>query len=223
MFQLTIHPITPICLAPDTLWTLDAILHGILRDEAMRTSYRADDDRLRDYTGLNCYFGVFAASAAIFDQPVESALTKIGGFRPVRDMHDPRPYSSDRGPTRRMPRIRTGQGQHKAHLSRYILVTAPAVRWFFDGNASTVRDIISRADSLGACKKDGFGRFDPSAMTITELDRDWSFIDPTTNRLLRQIPTRLLEDAPQGSPVETMTWFPPYWKTNHAEPCYRPA
>lgn len=223
MFGIRLTPTAPICIGKATLWTLDAILHGILYDEARRSARDPDNTFLRDSLPLDRHRGVFAASAARFIDPVRSPMTKVGGLRPVQDMHDIRPYSSDRGPSARLPRIRTTQGQHKAHLTRYTLITAAHVEWLFSGDPDRVKDILLRTDALGGCKKDGFGTFDPASIRIEKIDREWSFTDPATGHLLRQVPVRLA-DTPTGSAmVETMTWFPPYWNAADAEPCYTPA
>lgn len=223
MFTLQVYPTSPICMGGSTIWTLDAILYGILREIQERKDETFSSDAILASLPLNSYFGVFAASAARYADPVRAPINKIGGFRPVQDTHDARFLSSDRGPKSRLPRLRTTQGQHKAHMTRYTIITASRIEWLFDGDPDKVLDIITRADALGACRKEGYGTFDPAAVTVKELDRDWSFLDPETGSLIRQIPVRLIERPEAGAKVETMTWHPPYFANRYAEPCYVPA
>jgi hypothetical protein len=214
-FKVVVELETPVCLGAETFWTLDAVCHGIIEDFVQ---LGLADGELMDRIPLKQEEGLFLASKAMFKSDIETSLTKIGGIRPVRDMHDPEAFLERKRQT--FAKVLTTRGPHKALLSRYTMIAARSVSWLAVGDPEAVVALIHNAGSIGALRKDGHGRI---ADVSYEVADD---IDPLVSdgKPLRPIPRHheAFSRVTQDAMIMTAAWRPSYFDIANRGVCAVP-
>jgi hypothetical protein len=216
-FEITVELATPVMLGKGTHWTLDAVCNGILHE--MAAQGLASVDSVASIP-IHCDGGLFHSSRARFDGALRSDVVKIGGIRPVKDMQDATSFIAP-AKGRRMPKIVTTRGTLKAHLSRHVEIAARSVSWIAKGDPEAVKALIVNAGSIGALRKEGYGR-------VREVHFE---IDPTLDPLfadgkpVRPIPEdhRAAAGLDPALPRVVDAWKPPYFAAENRAVCFIPA
>lgn len=208
---------TPLALGR-TFFTLDAVLHGILLD--LQTWGASELDPI-DAIPIACENGLYMATAATFEQSVEAPEIKLGGIRPVRDMHAGAPHIERRHG--KLARVHTDKGPTKAHISRMRSITTSAVTWQAIGDGDRIEAMLSRVASIGGLRKDGHGKVrnvivEPGAFE-EKTDLLWD-----GHSVRRPIPVEIARDFGFGDPEFSTvdTWRPAYWDQANAAQCLVP-
>jgi len=202
---------TPLALGR-THFTLDAVLFGIISEMLERGQF--DGDPIGQVP-LRSEEGLFYATAAQFENAVETSETKIGGIRPVTDMADATRFIQPKG--RQMAKVITTRGDTKAHLSRMRSIACSSVVWEAVGDPEKVEALLSRAPNIGGLRKDGHGEVAFIEITPSDSERDEDVL--IRNGLPRRpipvsFPYRL------NAPTTIETWRPAYWDQANAAECY---
>lgn len=211
--RVSVSLATPIALGK-TFFTLDAVLFGILSE--LRETGQSSLDPLPNIP-VEKRDGVYLATRAFFETPVETDEVKIGGLRPVKDLQDaPSRFRTNR---KRFPKVTITRGTTKAHLSRYRIISPRTIYWDAVGDASKIEALFLRTRAIGALRKDGHGEV--ADVQITPLSSPDIILDDT-GQVTRPIPRDVVErwglNTTSLSAIDT--WAPPYWDTeNRAECC----
>ena len=218
LLSVTITLATPLALGR-THFTLDGIAFGILQDfDAARGIDRDQTQMIPIYRTDE---GLFFATAAEFERPVQSSETKIGGVRPVKDLADAtRALSTTR---KRHSKVVTTSGDTKAHLSRYRIIATPTIRWECVGDRAKLEALLSNASNIGALRKDGHGQID--SVSVQPLDHDdMKAILVNENGVRRPIPMELAHSLgmPSNAPTTIDSWRPAYWDQKNLAECLIP-
>lgn len=211
-FCIEVSFASEVALGLDTFWTLDAIAWGLIDQRRALDRYSDIAIPIENDADLPL------ASSVAFVGETYTELTKIGAIRGVKDSEGAsQRFRSVRG---KLSKIRTANGPTKAHLTRFILISAPIARWIGVGDPDVLLKLIEDAGSLGARKAEGFGRI--RSVKWTETDED-PLID-REGRARRPIPInhpaarRLSNSSIQG----VSSWRAPYWDASDARVCHLP-
>lgn len=215
-FQLTVTLETPLALGR-TYLTLDAVLFGILKD--MQEFGTSSLDPIEGVP-LHRQNGLFYATQAEFELPVEGQEVKIGGIRPVTDMADASDFI--RSPRSRMSKVVTTAGHTKAHLSRYRNIACEAVTWRACGDPDRVAALMNSVGNIGALRKDGHGQI--GSVACVEID-DANILVDERGFVTRPVPVSVARDLKLQTVSLTSieSWKPPYWDDANKTECYLPA
>ncbi len=218
-FKIEVELLTPVVLGKDTFWTLDGVCYGILKE--MKDVQDLDLD-VENAIPLKNEDGLYFASRAVFSDYIAEDVTKIGGIRPVRDMHDAPDFmqSTKKGDAFVMAKVITHRDDYKNYMSRYIKISSPSVSWIAVGDPEAVATLIKNAGAIGARRAEGYGRV--GEITI-ETDEDYNPIW-MDGKLMRPVPEthQLAREFDRSLPKYQDTWKPPYFDASAKAVCYIP-
>lgn len=111
-----------------------------------------------------------------------------------------------------------GTGAFRQWRQSLLLVAAPRVRFWFDGDRHAVEDLLSDLTHIGVRRVAGFGRV--ADIAVRESRADYTIIGPD-GFAARLVP---VDEAPPGikGVLAYTSYAPPYWEPSNRAMCYCP-